>query len=478
LQVWTRSGGVSSRRIELNTDEGLQLFWRIFTAYFRMEPQQLGYSELSKKPTTIGLYSVDVGWTDEIDRDRAIVSRGTTCWAVSPLHPKGPPLVLKDSWQYSERTHEGDLLAMCQKRNVKGVVGYLAHCENEIPSVHAFLGEKILNDARPMIEKSVTPSDVPTRKRTSDSCSQTGSIKRSRTASSRTSQSAATSLQVTSQTSFVQPSPIPIRSPDDPFAEEPEIEYMASSTSRTAIPNRLHTRVLIERGIPVTKWRDQNPGPLTLLRCIRDAIRGHYSLLTEGRILHRDISINNIMISESGRKDGYKGFLIDLDLALELGPQPVAACGAPERTGTFEFLSIEALESDPTSSSAFRRDFRHCYYDDLQSFFYVFLYLCTETPSSPLLTAWRAGCTPAAHAKRALLAHSALFQEFLDGLYGECRARWWRDMLWNLRNILFPGHDLVDRNVLKSDDIMRTMYERIDHAFVEAITREEENREG
>ena len=36
-----------------------------------------------------------------------------------------------------------------------------------------------------------------------------------------------------------------------------------------------------------------------LLEALHDAIRGHKSLLEDGRILHRDISENNIIITES-----------------------------------------------------------------------------------------------------------------------------------------------------------------------------------
>jgi hypothetical protein len=57
---------------------------------------------------------------------------------------------------------------------------------------------------------------------------------------------------------------------------------------------------------------------------MRDDIRGHYSLLTKGRI-HYDISINNIMITTEERPNSYKGFLIDLDLAVPVNNE--GACG-------------------------------------------------------------------------------------------------------------------------------------------------------
>lgn len=53
-----------------------------------------------------------------------------------------------------------------------------------------------------------------------------------------------------------------------------------------------------------------------LLWGFHDAIEGHRSLV-ENDILHRDISINNIMLSDAGdRTDGKRSFVTDLDLAV------------------------------------------------------------------------------------------------------------------------------------------------------------------
>ena len=68
-----------------------------------------------------------------------------------------------------------------------------------------------------------------------------------------------------------------------------------------------------------------------LLEALRDAIRGHKSLLEDGRILHRDISENNIIITQAATEGDPKGMLIDLDLAKELDSLP---SGASHRTGT------------------------------------------------------------------------------------------------------------------------------------------------
>ncbi|KAH8744111.1 hypothetical protein F5882DRAFT_387726 [Hyaloscypha sp. PMI_1271] len=55
-----------------------------------------------------------------------------------------------------------------------------------------------------------------------------------------------------------------------------------------------------------------------LIEALRDAIKGHKSLLEDRNILHRDISENSIIITEAAIGGDPKGMLIDLDLAQEL----------------------------------------------------------------------------------------------------------------------------------------------------------------
>jgi serine/threonine protein kinase len=99
-----------------------------------------------------------------------------------------------------------------------------------------------------------------------------------------------------------------------------------------------------------------------LLEALRDAIRGHKLLLEDGKILHLDISENNIIITEAATQRDPKGMLIDLDLGEELDSRP---SGASHRTGTMQFMAIEVLQGKgPT------------YGHDFESFFYVFIWMC------------------------------------------------------------------------------------------------------
>ncbi|KAG6054252.1 hypothetical protein E4U32_007038 [Claviceps aff. humidiphila group G2b] len=101
---------------------------------------------------------------------------------------------------------------------------------------------------------------------------------------------------------------------------------------------------------------------LELLECLRDAIKAHRSLYMESGILHGDISVNNIIITEPAKADGYKGMLIDFDLAHDITKGP---SGARFRTGTIEFMAIGVLLWQ-----------QHTYRHDLESFLYVFIWLC------------------------------------------------------------------------------------------------------
>ena len=79
---------------------------------------------------------------------------------------------------------------------------------------------------------------------------------------------------------------------------------------------------------------------MEFLEACRDVIKGHRSLYQDGKILHRDVPKNNVIITDVEKEEDPSGMLIDLDLAKELGSGP---SGARHRTGTMEFMAIEVL---------------------------------------------------------------------------------------------------------------------------------------
>ncbi|KAI0273344.1 hypothetical protein BC834DRAFT_1037998 [Gloeopeniophorella convolvens] len=98
-----------------------------------------------------------------------------------------------------------------------------------------------------------------------------------------------------------------------------------------------------------------------LCRVMRDAIIAHDEAYQRTRILHRDISAGNILITRSGR-----GILIDWDLSKKVTTDDKGKPRRVSRTGTWQFISVGLL-LDPLHKS-------HELSDDLESFFWVLLY--------------------------------------------------------------------------------------------------------
>ncbi|PHH73749.1 hypothetical protein CDD80_3607 [Ophiocordyceps camponoti-rufipedis] len=99
-----------------------------------------------------------------------------------------------------------------------------------------------------------------------------------------------------------------------------------------------------------------------LLGSLRDAIEAHRSLFMDAGILHRDISVDNVIITDPQVAEGMRGILIDLDLAKEVGSD---VTGARHRTGASHFMSIEALRQSDAALT-----YRH----DLEGFLYILLW--------------------------------------------------------------------------------------------------------
>lgn len=75
-----------------------------------------------------------------------------------------------------------------------------------------------------------------------------------------------------------------------------------------------------------------------LLNAPEDCIQGHESLHQAG-ILHRDISVNNLMINENRTDPSWPAFLIDCGSAIK--EQCLGASGAKTKTGTRAFMAWE-----------------------------------------------------------------------------------------------------------------------------------------
>ncbi|KAF8747711.1 hypothetical protein RHS01_11298 [Rhizoctonia solani] len=90
-----------------------------------------------------------------------------------------------------------------------------------------------------------------------------------------------------------------------------------------------------------------------------------HQLYTRARILHRDVSVNNLMVNKVKPSEGV---LIDLDLGHEI-PDDGKQCGptSSHRTGTLPFMALDLLHDES--------EYPHYHRHDLESFVYVFLWI-------------------------------------------------------------------------------------------------------
>ena len=82
------------------------------------------------------------------------------------------------------------------------------------------------------------------------------------------------------------------------------------------------------------------------------------------KILHRDISLDNLMLRKQG--DNIYAVLNDFDLAVSAD---VKSMSSKHRTGTKPFMAIDLIHPDPTV---------HLYRHDLESMFYVLVWITSR----------------------------------------------------------------------------------------------------
>jgi serine/threonine protein kinase len=93
-------------------------------------------------------------------------------------------------------------------------------------------------------------------------------------------------------------------------------------------------------------------------------VPGYRWLYEVPKILHRDISLNNLMLR---KEDGnIYAVLNDLDLAVNADVQSQSS---KHRTGTKPFMAIDLLSGEPTV---------HMYRHDLESLFYVLVWIISR----------------------------------------------------------------------------------------------------
>ena len=342
MRVWMfdRLGGVASEQFDVN-DDGLRLVSTIL-GFLWISEEDLGFDptimtagdqrfiEIERNGSTERLIIDEV-----MRRARCIAGRATTCWKAHREEDPRTQLVIKDSWQYVERNDEGELL---REATSKGVVNVARHYYHQAVMVRGH------NDIRNGIRRGLDITRASNyRPERSIGLPNTGaSVSRQGRSSSKPGQK-----RSSSQTGARLP-------PNKRSCSE-----SPTKTDTSALLNRVHRRVILrDCGKPIY----EASSPSALLAALEGCIEGHESLRKAG-FLHRDISINNLMINEDDGNPSWPSFLIDLDLAIK--EQREGASGAKGKTGTRAFMAIGALLGE-----------QHSFMHDLESFFWVLFWIC------------------------------------------------------------------------------------------------------
>lgn len=307
LWVFDRSGAYSSDK--LNIRQRPDLLIQTIASYMMMNDEEVGFNpfiQLDGLKRYIAFRGIDGNerfYLEEkpIATPQYIVGPGTTCYASRGLTSKFPEYVVKFAWREGEGHTERELLESTKDRNVWGVIKLLG-CQ-DLESIES------LRQSLQFTEPYDFRSTAADRRHASEGH---GAV---------------------TFTGFNDNYP-------QPFVNRTLSCVMTSPLGR-----------------PINKFESI----LEFLEACRDVVKALRSLYQDGKILHRDICIKNLIISSRPQEGDAKGVLIDLDGALDLSKGPARK---GELIGSEGFMAIGILTGDP-----------HTYRHDLESLFYVFLWI-------------------------------------------------------------------------------------------------------
>ncbi|KAN0071182.1 hypothetical protein V8E54_010613 [Elaphomyces granulatus] len=458
--VFDRSGCYSPGSFDIHKEP--KRFIQVIAGYTMMNEEELGLDTFKEQDGEHHFICVEQDGikgrkrlrleSKHFTHQRAIVCRGTSCYLTKAPESEDWSYVTKFSWTSDRRKPEADLLRLARSRAVEGIATLIGHHRiisiNEMRSGLTFKNPYFFRGSLSAISsfsqsfsRSQRPSapsrsfsefhglsiaSMPSRKRKSVDVGRKSS-KRSKSNSGQGQNMVAYDVEEAQGTSLLAPN-------DGPY------------------DNRIFQCLVISpAGRAIYKYEKKSE----LLGALRDAIKAHRSLYLKGNILHRDISENNIIITDP-KRTSVIGMLIDLDLAKELGS---GRSGARCRTGTMEFMAIEVL-----------LNVDHTYRHDLESFFYVLIWQCArrgwgeEWPKKSLLTKWYTDSyREIACAKRGNMYVDG-FEDILEEFppHFDCVKPLCRE----LRGILFPYREGLFVGTPKDPKVL---YEPIVEAFDRAI---------
>lgn len=413
MRLWEfdRLGGIASERFDINKDG--QRFLSTILGFLWMDNGALGFDPTIIKSNHEQYIEIEQNKTTKrlvldnklIRKAHSIVGRATVCWKAYLQGNKSTPFVIKDSWQFIERDEEGELL---REATTQGITNVARHYYHETVRI-----QDQDDDIQGNVRKGL---DI-----TKASNYRTGRARNRQTVAVEAIpryNSSAGLKRSSSQTGAILP----------PGKRSRSGSASPIKPSNEPLPNRIHRRIILrDYGVPIYKASSR----AALLRALEGCIQGHESLYKKAGLLHRDISINNLIINEGIDESSFSSFLIDLDLAVEVNR--TEASGAKEITGTRAFMAIGVLMGEG-----------HSYMDDLESFFWVLFWTCVHYDENGHdqetdFTKWnKVDTMTLADLKKAVIDDDRDFIHKADGYFTD----YYKPLIpWvdNLRRVVFPN---------------------------------------
>ena len=470
LWVFDRSGPYSSGEFDIHEEP--EKFIRALAGYAMMDDEELGldtFTDLNDKGRLITITTDATGKETGMQLDeapfvkqRAVVCRGTTCFRSSDQSS-----VVKFSWTSDKRPPETDHLRLAQEKGVEGIaklIGYQRITSiSELRSGLTFLSPHRFRSGTASASASFSQSQQ------SQSLGPIQNLSISKTSLKRKQLGDERGSQKRSRLNN-QKSKLSQQFEATQQSGEPAVSLYESDDG--SYSNRILGCLAIAPAGKTLSEFAQSPDPeksvpsaiKELLTALRDAINAHRSLYLKGKILHRDISENNIIITGTEKAGDVAGMLIDLDLAKVLGS---GRSGARHQTGTMEFMAIEVLQG-----------IDHTYRHDLESFLYVQIWLCARRgwdlcenskgrPKESVLTKWYSGSLKDLARSKLGDMHVDGFEDILDEFPSAFDCV--KPLCRKIRGILFPLQK--DGTLFKGtrEDPPEKLYDSVTEAFESAL---------
>ncbi|KAG5931270.1 hypothetical protein E4U60_006220, partial [Claviceps pazoutovae] len=297
MRVWLfdRLGGTASEQIDIHT-EPIQ-FIKVMLGFLWMSKEDIGFDSSIRGSDDTRYMEIQKNGSKKcifLDQERrripCIVGRGTTCWKAHDNDDPATILVVKDSWQEVKRDHEGEMLLHATR---KDVVNVARHYHHETVQIRG-MDDDVRKCVRRGLIKATVSTSAQSDPQSSGGAPSLGLRKRGMTSTEETSSELRPRKRICSYW--------PTKTATEPRTELP-----------TELPNRVHRRIIVrDYGKAIYKASSR----LALLACLEGCITGHQSLYQAG-VLHRDVSLNNLMINEESETNlSWPHFLIDLDQAI------------------------------------------------------------------------------------------------------------------------------------------------------------------